>query len=238
MKSSTVFKYVIGIVIAVILLIVFLIMQLFNYENDHGIIVNNEKMDSDRKSELQNFTFSLPEQIYGSDIMFISIRQKYNSRASGSYSSGSGVSANILFFNYQRDYYKILLNEKASINIMDYPDFEKNTLQQNIYYDISLKDTDGNGRINSDDNPEYFISALDGSDLKKIKLEGYKVMRHEFGNDYQSIYLLCAIIPKDKTLDEEYWERALFEYDIRKGALIKHENLNMLLSKAKEIMVK
>ena len=69
--------------------------------------------------------------------------------------------------------------------LKDYPYSEYDSLQQNIYYEISTKDTDGNGRINSADESESFISNLDGSSLTKVLSSEYKVERHEFSKDFQ-----------------------------------------------------
>jgi hypothetical protein len=63
-------------------------------------------------------------------------------------------------------------------------------------------------------------------------------MEHQFIDRYKYIYLLCAKDPGNKEIEKDNWERVLFEYDIKKDELLKLEDLNMLIGKAKQIMLK
>ncbi len=241
MKSGGKGKYVLLIFGFIVLFMIALSMMFTsNGGSEGGIPVGNMKDASDKEAALNSFTFSLPERVYGSDISLISIEQQgHYSRA---FSSGSsyerGTKANVLFFDLKAGYYHLLLSEKASINKMDYPESRADSLQKVIFYDISLKDTDGNGRINSEDESNYFISDLSGMNFKRIKLDGYVVVEHQFIDKYNYIYLLCAKDPRNKEIERENWERVLFEYDVKKDELLKLEDLNMLIGKAKQIMLK
>jgi hypothetical protein len=215
--------------------------------DEKGVIVGKEKEEADKQGlELQTIVFSSPDRILDSEIYIIKVGQidyeapKKSTVRITQYSELAGyedeMKVNVIFINSKTKTQRLLLNKKASINRMDIPNSD-DSLRKYILYKISLHDSDGNGRINSDDKEECFISNLDGSNFKKIELHNNKVLEYNFSNDYKKIQFICSIIPQDKTIKEEYWDRTFLEYDTETNKILEYKELTSLFREAKEIML-
>jgi len=217
-----------------------------NRSDERGVIVGEEKNDAESENlELQTIRLSTPQDIFNSDIKFISVYQKdYDTPRKVLEISGSakylpeGMKINVIFTDQSKKYTKLLLDRKASINKMNYPSYEQEKQQKFIYYEISFEDTDNNGRINSEDKNEYYISNFDGTDFRRILPLCYQVEEYDFSDDYSKLYFICKIEPNDNNISPEYWEKILVEYDFSKDEIIVDESLNSLVNKARKIIVK
>jgi hypothetical protein len=82
----------------------------------------------------------------------------------------SGSTINYLFLDQNMIPTHTLLREKAFVGECRYPDMydEPDSIMQNIFYQIALRDSDKDGTISSSDDSDLYLTDLYGKNLTKI----------------------------------------------------------------------
>ncbi len=197
---------------------IFVVFFIYSYyasrSNDYypsepeSIVVGDELEKAKRDSlVLQGISYEEPMRIYNSTNMFLAIsaltyqqaKAAWSDRDSaGDYDPGNFNYVNILFLN--KDYEPIgkLLDRKASISEISDPgspvhfglnsDGVVDTTVKNIAYRIGFEDTNKDGRLNSGDDHDLYISDLDGKHLTRVTANKH-VIQYYFINSNKEIFI-------------------------------------------------
>lgn len=207
---------------------------------DRGIIVGKAAEKSEElKLDIQQLTYSRPSKIENSQYSLSEIsivdkdipkEIKDELQRANDYPR-IDATINVLFIKNDRTEVNVLLKHNAYIGIIDYPtksfryryrnDDDDNLKKQKIIlYNISIKDTNGDSRINSKDSSSYYISDLSGKKLKKITPDSLSLNSYWFSDDYDIIYFE-DIIKGEKIraygLEYQIKNRKIYYYDINTG---------------------
>jgi hypothetical protein len=131
---------------------------------------------------------------------------------------------NVLFIKGDRTEVHTLLDEHGYFSQIDFPgkylwsgDEESTDERTFILYEISTRDTNGDSRINDQDSSSYYISGLDGRDLKKITPDSLQLDSYWYTDDFKTIYFE-RILKGEKVraggLQYELKDRRIYYYDL------------------------
>lgn len=204
----------IGILIVLIILgynqISSLIDRMESDQFETGILVaNNEeqkfKLDS-LKFDLQHIVFSRPDKIKNTDyyLAAVTILDKKMpeeikdalKEAAQLDESMFGATINILFFKEDRSEVYTLLNKSGYIASITYPGHNSDYYYPReevekvpfILYKISMRDDNGDNRINDKDKMAFYLSDLNGKNLERITPDTIKFDYYWFTSDYEGIF--------------------------------------------------
>lgn len=180
----------------------------FNSSREEAGVAIANQQETDQEEMKLSLTYQNPAQVGKSDFyllpVYIAYEQSRRLKAglgSSSYEEDRNVNqpSNIIFLDSAFGIIRTLLNKKALITNLRYPNQEYyNELQMKekeqmdyILYQIAFNDTDKNGQIDSNDDADLFVSALDGSNLNQIT-RNWNVMSFDFYDDYKSILIRYA----------------------------------------------
>lgn len=134
-----------------------------------------------------------------------------------------GASINMIFFNEDRSVVRRLLPKNGYINDYiiggerySYSNNEKSFFPFALYR-IALKDDNGDSRINSKDSMPYYLSNLDGTNLRQITPDSLELDSYWFSDNYNEIYFDEIIEDKNSPLVfENYYEktRKVYYYNL------------------------
>ena len=133
-----------------------------------------------------------------------------------------GARINIIFFNEDRTEVRRLLPANGYISdvsigseISSYYG-SNNTFYDFNLYSIALSDDNGDGRINENDNMPYYISNLDGTDLRQITPDSLKLDSYWISDNENEIYFDRLIEDTSKPLigngRRNYFEKTRIVY--------------------------
>jgi hypothetical protein len=177
----------------------------FSYSSadEAGVAIDNQDKERLEKMKL-SLNYNSPTKIGTSEFYILPVYILYQESAtlkagmsSDSYRDNSvDQPSNIIFLNKDFDVIRTLLNKKALITKLRYPNQqyydevhgEKEKGMNFILYQIAFGDTDSNGQIDSDDHSDLFISELDGNNLLQIT-NGWNIESFEFHDDYTTILI-------------------------------------------------
>ncbi|MEX0720704.1 MAG: hypothetical protein WD059_08560 [Balneolaceae bacterium] len=227
-----------AIAFAILLSIALLSEIPFNYlssffaEEDHerGLIVGSKAEKASKLNvDLQHLMYDTPTRIDSTDFFFTpvvvldkdlpqSIKDDINSAADMSiYMVGAAI--NILFFNKDRSQVRKLLTnngyiDEYSIGIGNYDYNTRNNKHLPFaIYKIALNDDNGDSRINEEDNAPYYLSDLDGTNLRQITPDSLDLSRAWFSDNYTEIYFDEVIEDKSSPLTyKNYYEKTRIVY--------------------------
>ncbi|MFL5387038.1 MAG: hypothetical protein ACJ8GN_31470 [Longimicrobiaceae bacterium] len=137
-------------------------------------------------------------------------------------SGGEGALVNVVFIDSGKPEGRLLLDRPAYISSVHAPGggrFEADTLQTWISYELALDDTDGDGSLDRDDAMALYVSALDGTGLRRVSPEGIHVTGHGMRPDRRSIMLIGLQEPGGRRVPREELRQRAFVYDVPTGRL-------------------
>lgn len=261
MYSSKFMKIVWGVNgVLLLLLMAFATYQLIkeNFPNlfygsvkkfDRGVIVGKKaELAKELNADLQHLMYSSPRRIAGSqyylaEIVVIdkelptSIKEAI-SQASDISISMIGATVNILFFNEDRSDVHKLFDSYGFISRIDFPlapnSFKHEPYEdsrQYILYELTIRDTNDDGRINDKDSSAFFISGLDGANLRQLTPFGLRFDDYFFSDDFNEIYFELLKEHEDKDLLGYHLKsREIYFYNVKTGKFGKFEKLDEMLN--------
>ena len=221
-----------------------------------SIIVGNDLETAKRDSvALQGLRYDAPQNIYNSTNFLIPISVKTYEEAR-SYDYGGSIldgrsklkisqSYSDNYFNviFLDSHYKVigqLVNKKASISEVFVNQGDRNirenidTTIQNVAYSIGFEDSNKDGKLNSMDNHDLYISGLDGSNLTKVTTN-IDVVDFQFINSNSSILIRF----KDRSdLKDEYKLVKFGLYNIASATFVELEDIEKKLKEIESILIK
>ena len=195
--------------------------------------------------------FDAPEPVRGSNTRLVllhngadylpesagigSARKQYNF-----YSEGPIV--NVVFLPTGIGPGHLLFDRPAYLRQVSYPgetDGRADSLQTWISYEVVLIDTNGDGKLDDDDERQLMVSDLDGNNLKPVLPAGWRLKDYSPLKDRRTLVITGFASPKvgEKFDERRALERA-FLYDVRCGKLESFAALDSLVARAGRVLVK
>lgn len=226
-----------------------------DYQSE-SIIVGDKLEEAKRDSlALQGLTYESPVDIYNSTNHYlpVSVMTYEEAKTYKELVAGAGdINPNALGNNYLNvvfldSHYRVigqLLDKKASIseifinrgqNAYRYDEEEKEVDKtvKNIAYSIGFEDSNQDGKLNSLDNHDLYISDLDGKNLKQVTKD-INVEEYQFINSNSEIFIRF----KDREkIREEYKHIKFGLYHIESGTFSELKEIeNKLLEIEKKLV--
>lgn len=242
-----------GILIPTIIIIVF--FQIFNSfgprnnNNDDGIIIGDRLEEAKIDSvALQGLTYDNPIEIYNSTNYYLPIsvttyNEEKNLRKLALSSGDVGWSnyhvLNVIFLDKDYKVIGTLVEKKASIIDIEIPRNNYDSREsidksvKNIAYLIGFDDSNKDGKLNSIDRHDLFISDLNGMNLVQITKD-IDVKTFEFKNSHSRILISYTERVEQK---EEHKKVKFGLFDIASSKFTNLSNLNKELEGIEEELI-
>ncbi|WP_075341492.1 hypothetical protein [Tenacibaculum agarivorans] len=224
-----------------------------NKENSYyngGVIVGQELETAKQDSvALQGLKYYSPNELYNSENKYLPIslltyeeEKAIYKAASVANDIGDGLLkyVNVIFLDEKYQVIGSLLDRKASILSIEpqnksngYDNKELDTTVNLIAYLIAFEDSNKDGKLNSGDEHDLFISDLSGKKLTKVT-EGIDVERFNFINSNSKIFIKYT--DRNKIRDEHKKQKFAI-YDIKNRKFLNLSSLDKELDKLEEIII-
>jgi hypothetical protein len=133
---------------------------------------------------------------------------------------------------------RVLLDKPAYVRWFDYPSSKDDSLQRWLSYRIAFDDTNADGRLDSDDRVDLYVSDLDGSKLRRVLPTGMRLLDHEAVGDGRHLVVTALQVPEDwRGSDDELPQRA-FLYDVPTGTTTPYAALDTLVRDAARVLAR
>src|SRR5437667_945584 len=194
--------------------------------------------------------YSPPRPIWGSKTRVVIVRYGKGQQGAGSgfgsrgyaesygeYREGDGPVVNLLFLTGTAPG-RVLLDKPAYVGDFDYPSSKDDSLQHWLTYQIAFDDTNADGRLDSDDRVDLYVSDLDGSNLRRVLPPGMRLLDHHAVGDGRHLVVTALQVPKDwRGSDDELPQRA-FLYDVPTGTTTPYTALDSLVRDAARVLAR
>lgn len=226
--------------------------EIFPIRNNQpeGVIIG-EKLEEAKKDSvaLQGLRYYSPVDIYNSDNKLLKIslmtyeeRKEFLKYASVANDIGDPLLnlVNVVFLDKNYQVIGSLLEEKASISLIKfrngyYGDNEPiDKTYKNIGYLIAFEDSNKDGKLNSIDNHDLYISDLRGENLKKVT-NNIDIDNFELINSNSQILIYYK---EREDIPEEHKKIKFAIYDIEKDSFVSLQSLNSELENLEKIIIK
>ncbi len=220
---------------------------------NQGIIVGEGLEEAtDNSLQLQSIEYDKPYTIRNSNNLYlpISIRTYEKPKKilnngpkvaiESLYSGGRGYlqTINIVFIDENLNVINTLLDKKGLISDIEIKPMSENlenidTAYHHLCYLISYEDTNQDGKLNSDDNHDLYISDLDGSNLTQIS-HNVDIASYELDTKKAII----DIRYKERTDEREEYKKIKFaKYDLNTSTWMDYEELNNHLLELEKLLL-
>lgn len=195
--------------------------------------------------------FSAPRAIWGTKTRVVVVRYGKGQQGPG-LGSGSGMTSreyyaydsdresdgpmvNILFLTGTEPG-RILLDKPAYVSWFDYPNSKEDSLQHWVRYHIAFDDTNGDGRLDSDDRVDLYVSSLDGLNLRRVLRPGMRLVDEDPLGDGRHLIVRALQVPQDWRGSEDELPQRAFLYDVTTGATTPYAALDSLVQRAARVL--
>jgi hypothetical protein len=195
--------------------------------------------------------YSAPRTIWGTRTRVVVVRygkgQQGAGFGSGSEFSGSGFASyagerdadgpvvNLILLTGTQPG-RVLLDKPAYVAWFDYPRSKDDSLERWMSYHVAFEDTNGDGRLDSDDRVDLYVSDLDGSSLQRVLPPGMRLLDQESLGDGRHLIVTALEVPKDWRGSDDALPQRAFLYDVPTGATTPHATLDSLVLKAARVL--
>jgi hypothetical protein len=195
--------------------------------------------------------FSAPREIWSTKTRVVIVRYGKGQQGAG-FGSGSDMSSGAaylyrgdrdsdgprvnLIFLTGTEPGRVLLDRPAFISWLDYPTDKSDSLQRWITYHIAFDDSNKDGRLDSDDRSELYVSDLEGSDLRRVLPPGMRLLDEDPLGDGRHLIVTALQVPNDwRGSEDELRERA-YLYDVPTGVTTPYVGLDSLVQRAARVL--
>lgn len=159
-----------------------------------------------------------------------------------------GPMVNVVFLTPGAPQGRILLERPAIIHLLRFPPAsnqagaiqmpysEPDSLQTWITYEITDRDTNRDGKLTSADRAALYVSALDGSALRRVVPDPFQVIFHAPTRDGRGLLVMALEPPKGKEVKQEEMRQRSFIYDVASGRLVPYAALDSAADRAARIV--
>lgn len=214
--------------IAVVVIYKLLAEAFTDYDYQPDIIVGENLSDAKKDSvAIQGISYETPLEIPNSTNLYLPISvvnyeearslktEQFLASSSPRFKASGGYYGNylnILFLNKDYGIIRRLLNKKGIISEIrinhgdvDYPQSKIDTTVKHIAYRIGFQDSNQDGKLNSEDDHDLYISTLDGDNLTQIT-NAKDVVEFKFLDSNKKILIQY----KERSKQREEYKRVKF----------------------------
>jgi hypothetical protein len=229
-----------------------IIVEFFPDKNDFpdGIILGKEFEDAKKDSlALQGLKYYSPVDLYNSKNKYLPISLLTYEEEKEIYQTASLANdigdallkyVNVIFLDENYQVITSLLDKKASIleiepqrNRYRYDENKLDKTVKYIVYQIAFEDSNKDGKLNSGDNHDLYISNLEGGNLTKVT-ENINIVRFEFINSNSQIFIKYK---SRENIREEHKKESFAIYDIETSNFLNMSSINKELDKLEKIII-
>lgn len=217
---------------------------------ERGLYVGDELKASKKDSiVLQGLKYNSPRNLYNSKNKYLPIslltyeeEKRINKIASVSNAIDDHLLkfVNVIFLDENYQVITSLLEKKASILQIEPQrkryNLEKNMLDKTVKYIaylIAFEDSNKDGKLNSADNHDLYLSNLNGKNLKKVT-SNINLDRFEFVNSNSQIFIKYT---KRENIREEHKKQRFAIYDIKSSKLLNMSSIDKELDELEKIII-
>lgn len=219
-----------------------------NYPN--GIIIGDELQEAKKDSvSLQGLKYYTPNDLYNSKNKYLPISLLTYEEEKEIYKAASVANdigdallkyVNVVFLDEKYQVITSLLDRKASILKIE-PQRKNYNLERNeldktvkyIAYLIAFEDSNKDGKLNSADNHDLYLSNLSGKNLKKVT-NNINLDRFEFTNSNSQIFIKYT---ERENIREEHKKQKFAIYDIESSKLLNLSSIDKKLDDLEKIII-
>ena len=225
--------------------------EMFSNKNNYneGLYVGEKiKKAKEKKVALQGLRYYTPSSLYNSKNSYLPIslltyeEQKYIYEAASSandFSSSLLKYVNVIFLDKNYQLIGSLLDKKASILEIEpqrdsnYSNKKVDETVKYIAYLIAFEDSNKDGKLNSGDNHDLYLSNLEGKNLQKIT-NGLNISSYQFKKANSQIFIKYT---NRAEIREEHKKEEFAIYNIEKKEFVNLKSLNDELDKLDKIII-
>ncbi|MEM1270490.1 MAG: hypothetical protein AAGI08_10630 [Bacteroidota bacterium] len=144
-----------------------------------------------------------------------------------------GARVNVLFFTADRREVHALLDTVAYVNRVDVPAHQSAGRVPrefpHLVFEIAMRDSNGDNRLNSEDERAFYLSDYSGRDLRQITPDGLDLVDYWYDADQQVLFFEEVRVGTSETvhgIDYTLDERRLHYYDLVSGEFGAFEELD------------
>lgn len=184
--------------------------------------------------------YSPPRPIWGTKTRIVVVRygkgQQGSASGLGSYSydeyrDEDGPVVNFIFLTGTAPG-RVLLDKPAYVGEYNYPRSKDDSLQHWVTYRIALEDTNADGRLDSDDRADLYVSDVDGSNLRRVLPAGMRLLDDHAVGDGRHLVVTALQVPKDWRGSDDELQQQAFLYDVTTGRATPYAALDSLVRDA------
>jgi hypothetical protein len=215
-----------------------------------GIILGEELNEAKKDSvSLQGLKYYSPSELYNSKNKYLPISLLTYEEEKEIYKAASVANdigdallkyVNVIFLDEKYQVITSLLQKKASILEIE-PQRKSYNLERNeldktvkyIAYLIAFEDSNKDGKLNSADNHDLYISNLSGKNLKKVTTN-INIDRFEFTNSNSQIFIKYT---GRVNIREEHKKQRFAIYDIASSQFVNMSSIDIELDNLEKIII-
>jgi len=216
---------------------------------DEGLYIG-EKIEKakEKKVALQGLRYYTPSSLYNSSNSYLPISLLTYEEEKAIYEAASVANdigssllkyVNVVFLDENYQLIGSLLDKKASILEIEpqrdsnYNDNKVDETVKYIAYLIAFEDSNKDGKLNSADNHDLYISDLNGKNLQKIT-HNLNIDRFEFKKSNSQIFIKYT---SRENIREEHKKQDFAIYNIEEGKFVNLKSLNNELNNLEKIII-
>jgi hypothetical protein len=132
---------------------------------------------------------------------------------------------------------RLIFDRAVYIHQVNYPGERYATtdsLQTWITYEVSERDTDGNEKLDREDNRTLYVTDLDGGNLRRVLPDGWLLRQYRTQPDRRSIVISAIQVPSPtvKNWNIENAPQRAFIFDVATGQVQSYAALDSLAARA------
>lgn len=221
-----------------------------NDSYEQGVILGEELEEAKKDSvALQGLRYYSPNSLYNTENMYLPVslltyqEKKRLSKAAASandFNEEFLKYVNVIFIDKNYKVIRSLVNKKASIKQIEeqrktngYNNTEPDLSIKYIAYMIAFEDSNQDGKLNSSDNHDLYLSDLSGGNLKKVT-NNIEIQNFEFINSNSQIHIYYV---DRNEVREEHKRTKMAIYNIEKGEFKELKSIEAELDKLEKIII-
>ncbi|MFY0604007.1 MAG: hypothetical protein JXQ93_08655 [Flavobacteriaceae bacterium] len=220
-------------------------------QQERGLIVGDD-LEENKKDSIawQGLEYDFPEEIYNSTGFLIKVGVKdytkgkstlnlYSKYAGDGYYYGYLSLVNVVFLDKNYQVMGSLLDKKASITEVspqrkrNKNDTDTDITVKYIGYLIAFKDTNNDGKLNSLDHHDLYLSDLRGGNFKKVS-NNIDIQSFNYIQSNSQIFIRYT---NRENIREEHKKTRFAIYDIQSSKFLNLSSIDLELDKLEKIII-
>ena len=207
---------------------------------------------SDDGAPVRAVRYDIPASVRGTDTKLVLVHNGADflpqaagsgpSRKQYSESDQQGPAVNVIFLPARNGAARLLVDRPAYISDVSYPGEEygrADSLQTWISYEVVLVDTNGDGKLNEDDERQLMVSDREGNNLVRVLPPGWRLKEYSTRRDHRTMVITAFELPKSgEKFDDRRAAEHAFLYDVPTGKLESFVALDSAVARAGRVLAK